>query len=747
MNKKIFLTSMVALMIACPAYAVHYDPSANDPNRSGYIDTNDQSADCDTLPLTYNGSSPQYGTYYLAAQWEEDECPITLNSHTGANEYGSTASDPTTLYARYADNVYLSVADRTASTNAMSTSANGLTTNPTGKTYTLTLNTNVTTAGTGGMNAAHTDSQVTAASGTKAASTTATMSFAGFFDATQLSKTQTNGTQYIDDGNTGKITQNGITAGTSISKVNGTCPSTEWHAQYTCQNAATYTPQLTGYTFAGWYDAANNGNQVNDFCLDSNKTVYAHWTPRTKTITLDPNNAYGGDSTINTTPYPQIYGVYEGDVYRTSTLDTGEKMGVASGNSPQSQLTEAGVNLSALGSGKKTIPTGEQLTLTLNTNAPTNPSNSTQYSVSYTPTNATLTGRRSLLGYYSSTGGNTKYINGSGDLQYYLTQAGGDRGACDAAESANMPSCLNDETWYAHWSCVNVTLPSNSPTLTGYTFDGWYDAANGGNQVPDSFCATANTTIYAQWTATTHTVTYDCNGGTIASPNIVESAGATTATDTVTYDDLYAFVSQADLCTYQNQTPSGWSCTNATPWYTQQNWQIDNDVVCTAQWNATPYTITYDCGSLPNNGGTVNGGTFEDGTNNVDTVYNGMPMYLVRQSASGCGTGTQLDGYHFAGWTCTPNLATGSSSATYFVNWPTSSTVSTTIDSIGLSGNATCEAKWAENTVNLIYLEEAGDATPYDTDTCVYGNSSFNLPSQPTKTGYTFTGWKVTNHQ
>ena len=72
---------------------------------------------------------------------------------------------------------------------------------------------------------------------------------------------------------------------------------------------------------------------------------------------------------------------------------------------------------------------------------------------------------------------------------------------------------------YAKWQGVTVTLPT--PTRTGYTFAGWYDAASGGTKVGDagaSYIITADKTLYAHWTIKSYTVTYDysTNGGTSA---------------------------------------------------------------------------------------------------------------------------------------------------------------------------------------------------------------------------------------
>jgi uncharacterized repeat protein (TIGR02543 family) len=64
----------------------------------------------------------------------------------------------------------------------------------------------------------------------------------------------------------------------------------------------------------------------------------------------------------------------------------------------------------------------------------------------------------------------------------------------------------------------NYTLPT--PTRTGYTFTGWYTAAEGGTKVESSTVPTGNTTLYAQWTPNTYTINFNANGGTGTMDNI-----------------------------------------------------------------------------------------------------------------------------------------------------------------------------------------------------------------------------------
>ena len=75
------------------------------------------------------------------------------------------------------------------------------------------------------------------------------------------------------------------------------------------------------------------------------------------------------------------------------------------------------------------------------------------------------------------------------------------------------------------------SLPT--PTREGYTFDGWFTAADGGEKVTTDTVFEQNTTIYAHWTQnvippapeTKYTVTLDANGGSVT------PAGAETGED------------------------------------------------------------------------------------------------------------------------------------------------------------------------------------------------------------------------
>ena len=63
---------------------------------------------------------------------------------------------------------------------------------------------------------------------------------------------------------------------------------------------------------------------------------------------------------------------------------------------------------------------------------------------------------------------------------------------------------------------TNATLPTATPSRTGYTFKGWgtsSSASYAAYQPGSTFYTNANTTLYAIWSARTYTISYNANGG------------------------------------------------------------------------------------------------------------------------------------------------------------------------------------------------------------------------------------------
>lgn len=111
-------------------------------------------------------------------------------------------------------------------------------------------------------------------------------------------------------------------------------------------------------------------------------------------------------------------------------------------------------------------------------------------------------------------------------------------GGMQVFSSTKMGS--SDTTIYAHWTAKTYllifdanegyvstdtkkidcgseygTLPT--PKRTGYNFDGWFTAPDGGTQVTSSTkMRAAYTKVYAHWTIKSYTLTFDPNGGTVS---------------------------------------------------------------------------------------------------------------------------------------------------------------------------------------------------------------------------------------
>lgn len=118
---------------------------------------------------------------------------------------------------------------------------------------------------------------------------------------------------------------------------------------------------------------------------------------------------------------------------------------------------------------------------------------------------------------------------------------------------------------YAKWAAdSSVELPT--PTMTGYTFDGWY--TSDGTKVSQTFTPTAPTELTAHWTPITYTVSYNGNGATsgetASSSHTYDVAKALTANGfkrefTVTFDYNYSGATATTATAVSNF--NGWAKT------------------------------------------------------------------------------------------------------------------------------------------------------------------------------------------
>ena len=298
---------------------------------------------------------------------------------------------------------------------------------------------------------------------------------------------------------------------------------------------------------------------------------------------------------------------------------------------------------------------------------------------------------------------------------------------------------------------VGATLPTaDDMTYTGHTFKGWYDnegltgdpvMAIGGTEM-------GNKEYWAKWTINQYTITFDTDGGSEVAPitqdygtaitapadptregytftgwdtaipatmpahNMTITAQWTVNQYTITFDtdggsevapitqDYGSAITAPAAPTREGYTFTGWDKTIPAT-------MPAGDMTITAQWTVNQYTITYD----------LDGGTAEG---NPDT-------YTVETDAFTLKNPTR-PGYTFTGWSGTG--LTGEDNLT--VTIPKGST-----------GNRSYTAHWSLNTYSITYDLNGGTASGNPTSYTV--ESATITLNQPTKTGYTFTGWSGTD--
>jgi uncharacterized repeat protein (TIGR02543 family) len=215
----------------------------------------------------------------------------------------------------------------------------------------------------------------------------------------------------------------------------------------------------TGYSFVGWNTAADGSGTPYaggaTFTMGTgNVTLYAQWTINSYTVTYNGNGNTGGSAPVDGSS-PHNYN-------STVTVQV-------AGSLIRTGYTFAGWNTAANGSGTA-YATGAMFTMPA--------------------VNTTLFAQWTI---------NT----------YTITYDGNGNTGGSAPVDGGSPHIYN--------STVPV-LGAGSLIRTGYTFAGWNTAANGSGTsyaVGATFTVpAANTTLYAQWTINSYTVTYDGNGNT-----------------------------------------------------------------------------------------------------------------------------------------------------------------------------------------------------------------------------------------
>ena len=219
--------------------------------------------------------------------------------------------------------------------------------------------------------------------------------------------------------------------------------------------------------------------------------------------------------------------------------------------------------------------------------------------------------------------------------------------------------------------------------------------SNGNSYAPGGSVPADVTELTVQWTAPTYAVTLNTNGGTINNGNVTSytyGVGATLPTDVTRTG--YTFKGW-----YYNENLTG------SPVTAISNIETGNKEYW-AKWEANAYTVT-----LNTNGGTINSGNVTEYT------------YGVGATLPTAGDMTYT-GHTFVGWYYNENL-TGS---------PVTAIGGTEM------GNKEYWAKWEANTYTVTLNMNGGTINNGNVTEYTYGVGA-TLPTDVTRTGYTFKGW------
>jgi uncharacterized repeat protein (TIGR02543 family) len=129
------------------------------------------------------------------------------------------------------------------------------------------------------------------------------------------------------------------------------------------------------------------------------------------------------------------------------------------------------------------------------------------------------------------------------------------------------------------------TLPV--PARAGSTFDGWFDALSGGTRYTGGETVTGDLTLYAHWTAGTHIITIDLNGG-----NLLGGGGQNTRI--VNYGDP---IGTLPTPTRTHYTFDGWyTAVDGGTQYTAST-IVTGSVTLYARWTELPWIVSTLAGS------------------------------------------------------------------------------------------------------------------------------------------------------
>ena len=508
---------------------------------------------------------------------------------------------------------------------------------------------------------------------------------------------------------------------------NGSGVTERANAKY-LQNLPAVTPPVrAGYTFGGYFTERGgsgdkyynyDGKAIRIYDVTYNLRLYAMWSPKSYTVTLDAQGGTGGgtasaeyDADMPTITKPAKTG-YTFLGYFTEPNGGGEKYYNDDAASAKQYDRTDGLTLYAAWSANSYRVTFDKQ----NGSGGTSQVNVTYDSAMPLITPPTRTGY-AFCGYFAN-------ADGTGTQYYYANGTG--VGTYDIAGNTTLYAKWTADTYDvvlnaqggSGGSTVTVTFDSGMPVIPapdkpGYLFAGYFDAKNGGGKkYYNADCSSARTydraegiTLYALWTPITYNIQLYDRGENVGTLN------------DVVYGRLRLPSAESLGITYPNYNFVGWNI------YDEQNWamytadrnytvglateQGKTAYIYAAWLEKDKYTVTYDA-----NGGE---GAPSAIVVHTDETVNLSDIVPIRNN------------YTFVGW----SESSDSTAAEYQPG-----------DRFTMGNSlVTLFAVWTKNP-ELVYNANGGIFNTYAGASYPRAGSLVTLTSAvPQKTGFVFRGW------
>lgn len=309
---------------------------------------------------------------------------------------------------------------------------------------------------------------------------------------------------------------NNYVGGNTITLSSSATLYAQWTGSTTTAAVALPTPTRTGYTFNGWYTGGDTkvGNAGASYTPSGNITLYAQWTIVKYTVSYNANGGdastvpasqtkdYGATLTLSSTTPTRANGT---TTYTVTYNANGGSVGTASATATKTTTYPFSKwNTAANGSGTN-YAAGASYT------ANANATMYAQWTSSASTTSVTLP-TPSLTGYafngwYTAASGGTKIGNAGASYTPTATitlYAQWTKNTYTVSYEKNTTAAVsNMPSNQTKTQGVDLTLSSNVPTRSGYTFKGWATSAGGSvaYAAGGQYTANAGINLYAVWWA------------------------------------------------------------------------------------------------------------------------------------------------------------------------------------------------------------------------------------------------------